>query len=298
MAQECGFFDAKISNDAYDRVYVADTFASYFASFIGNGVFNLAPVMYVTENQLEPSMSVVVTSGRGWINGYWFRNTENVVLPIDVAEESRNRIDSVVLRWDKELRDMYLTVLKGTPAVSPVPPAPIRNSEYYDLVLARVNVTAGLVSIRIKDIVDTRMDNNVCGFVTGLVKQVDTTTIFREFEAYYKELKTTGDVWINWSKQSKIDFEKFFNDSKTEFKYFLDNSKVIFNDWFKNLRNQLDSNQAANLQNQIDYLFEAVDNIYDIIYTGQVTQAIGIGDKLLVTNYDTVVMANRWKLHN
>lgn len=284
MAQECGFFDAKLTGDAFDRVYVADTFASYFASFIGNGIFNLAPVLQVKENYLSPGMSILVTQGRGWINGYWFRNTDVVQLPIDIADGTRNRIDSIVLRWDREQRDMYLTVLKGTVAVTPVAPPPVRDADFYDLVLARVNVSKGLTRIRNRDIIDTRMSNELCGFVTGLIEQVDTTTLFDQFNEYFNDIKNLGDNWLNWSEQTKTDFTKFFNDSRNEFRYFLDNSKIQFNEWFQNLRNQLDSNQAANLQNQIDYLFEAIDNIYDIFYSKKVTQGLTTNDGLLLAN--------------
>ena len=37
--ERCGFFDANLVGEEYDRVYLASSFAAYFSSFIGNGVF-------------------------------------------------------------------------------------------------------------------------------------------------------------------------------------------------------------------------------------------------------------------
>ena len=78
MAQECGFFNAELEGGEYDRVYNAEQFAAYFASFIGNGIFaDSMSELVVVENE-TPNMSVNVSSGQGWINGWWYRNTEDV----------------------------------------------------------------------------------------------------------------------------------------------------------------------------------------------------------------------------
>ena len=39
MAEQSGFFNAHLIDGEYDRVYLAEHFAKYFASFIGNGIF-------------------------------------------------------------------------------------------------------------------------------------------------------------------------------------------------------------------------------------------------------------------
>ena len=115
MAQECGFFNAELEGGEYDRVYNAEQFAAYFASFIGNGVFgNSMSELVVVEND-TPNMSINVSSGQAWINGWWYRNTEEYNLSVDVADGVLNRIDIVVLRWGSTERDTWLQVVKGTP---------------------------------------------------------------------------------------------------------------------------------------------------------------------------------------
>ena len=71
MAQECGFFNAQLVGEEYDRVYLAEQFAAYFASFIGNGVFGSSMQQLKVLAQDTANMSVKVGSGQAWINGWW-----------------------------------------------------------------------------------------------------------------------------------------------------------------------------------------------------------------------------------
>lgn len=185
MAQECGFFNAELEGSEYDRVYNAEQFAAYFASFIGNGVFgNSMGELVVLENQ-QANMSVDVSSGKGWINGWWYRNTEELNLPIALADGVLNRKDIVVLRWGNTERDMWLQVLQGEPSGEPIAPEIVRSADYYDLKLCEIDIPAGTTRITQSLITDTRLDNNVCGLVTGLIDQIDTTELYLQFNAQF-----------------------------------------------------------------------------------------------------------------
>ena len=37
--EKCSFFNAELVDGEYDRIYLAEDYARYFSSFIGNGVF-------------------------------------------------------------------------------------------------------------------------------------------------------------------------------------------------------------------------------------------------------------------
>ena len=179
MAQECGFFNAQLVGEEYDRVYLAEQFAAYFASFIGNGVFGSS--MQQLEVTANNDMTTNVLSGQAWINGWWYRNTDVYTLSHSVADGILSRIDIVVLRWDHLARDMYLAVIEGTPSANPIKPPIVRNADYYDLQLCYVSIPAGSIRITQAQITDTRLDNSVCGLVTGVVDQIDTTTLFNQF---------------------------------------------------------------------------------------------------------------------
>ena len=92
-------------------------------------------------------MQITVKGGQGWINGYWYENTDDLYLPIDVADGVLNRIDTVVLRLGFAERAMWLEVKKGANAVTPIAPDLIRSADYYELKLAEIYVGAGAIKI-------------------------------------------------------------------------------------------------------------------------------------------------------
>lgn len=210
MAEKSGFFNAETGDTGnYDRVYLAQDFAKYFASFINNGVFaKHANKLQVISTDI-PSMAVIVSSGQGWINGYWYENSDNLQLSIDVADGVLSRIDSIVLRWGASERAMWLTTIKGTPSSAPHAPSIERSGDYYDLQLATVSIPAGASSITQAEITDTRPDASVCGWVKGIIDQIDATNLFAQFQE-------------------------------------------AFDQWFEHIKGQLSTDQAGNLQVQID----------------------------------------------
>lgn len=185
--ERCGFFDANLVGEEYDRVYLSAQFAAYFASFIGNGVFGGKSDELEIVAMATPSMQVTASSGQGWINGYWYENADDLYLPIDVADGVLNRIDSVVLRLGFSERTMWVAVKKGTATKYPVAPTLTRSADYYELQLATIRINAGAVNIKQSDITDYRLDATVCGLVCGLVQQFDTTAFGRQLQTFIDE---------------------------------------------------------------------------------------------------------------
>lgn len=91
-------FNAVAVDGEYDRVYKAEDWAWYFATFIANGIFpkpsdGLQVVAY-------SGMEIRVNAGYAFINGYAFRNPATLSVTLDTAEGALNRVDRVVVRWD------------------------------------------------------------------------------------------------------------------------------------------------------------------------------------------------------
>lgn len=242
--EKSGFFNANLVNEEYDRVYLAEDFASYFESFISNGVFAKYSNQLQVIAESDPAMSVQVSTGRGWINGYFYENTDLFHLAVELADGVLNRIDSVVLQLDFQNRAINLKIKKGTPASSPVAPTLTRNNDYYELQLATIAVNAGAINVTQAQITDTRLNTEVCGWVTGTVTQIDTTTLFEQFNDYFEQFKTSSEDEFNeWEAEQKADFES----------------------WFETIKDQLSGDIAANLQNQVMELDERVT----IVETGK-----------------------------
>lgn len=306
--ERCGFFDANLVGEEYDRVYLAAQFAAYFASFIGNGVYAEHSNQLQVVAMPTPQMQVGVEKGQGWINGYWYENTDTMYLPIEVADGVLNRIDSIALRIGFAERNMWLMVKKGTPAINPIAPEVTRTADYYDLQLATISIPAGSIKITQAQIQDTRMNQDVCGWVTGVVEQLDTTTLFNQFEAYFQEFKennqadyeewteTQKQAWLSWVSGQEADFTDWADEQKEEYETWyathINQWQSDFDTWFENIKDQLGEDAAGNLQNQIDEHEARLNNLeMMLLATGMLFAANEISTgECLVTNDDHVLL--------
>jgi hypothetical protein len=210
MAINGYFFNAVNSGGVYDRVYNAEDVTSYLDKLVGSGVFpNPSTQLQV---RAGTGMQVIVASGQGWINGHKIINTADMPLTIDAADALLNRIDRVIFYADFTNREMGISVKKGTAATSPSAPALTRDTTRYEMSLATVKVNKQVTAITQGNITDTRADTSVCGWVTGLIQQVDTATLFtqwqtaysdyydestQEFESWETSMKSQFDTWLS-----------------------------------------------------------------------------------------------------
>lgn len=227
-----------IGNPIYDRAEEASFFAEFFASFIGNGVYpNPSTGMQVLANS---GLSLKIQPGKCFINGYFgLVEDGGEAITIETADSNYNRIDRIVARWDLELRKIIPYVLKGMPASTPVAPELTRNSNIYEIALADVAVKPNATNITQSNITDRRLDASLCGVVTGVVQQVDTTTLFRQYQTWFEEKKQEStDNYQTW-------FDGFTIPSEEE-----------FTSWFGQMKEQLTEDAAGNLQTQINQIRE------------------------------------------
>jgi hypothetical protein len=214
-----------------DRRYKADFFASYFASFIANGVFpNPSTGMQVIAGS---GMSVNVKAGKAWINGYYMINDSDYNLQLDVADGVLKRIDRIVLRLDFLTRMIVPVVKKGTFATSPAAPSLQRDADAYEIALADVAVNNGAISISQANITDLRLNSALCGIVHGTVDQVDTTTIFNQYQSWFNNITSSVEGEIDaWQDVQQQEFDT----------------------WFQSIQGILDGDVAANLAERISSL--------------------------------------------
>lgn len=246
-----------------DRRYKAEDFAQYFATFIGNGIF-VKPSDCLQVLSVSNSINMIVRPGKAWVNGFYLINDEDYTLPISVGDATLNRIDRVVIRLDFTQRKMAVEVKKGTLSASPVAPALKRDADAYELALADIYVAKGALTITQAAITDTRLNNNLCGLMHGVVNQVDTTTIFNQYQAWFNDYSVTKaaeflawqtnvttalEQWIDAQEQG---FEEWRAAEETLYYAWLNGRKNEFDTWFETIKNILDTNAAGNLQLQID----------------------------------------------
>lgn len=197
-----------------DRKYKAEDLASYFGSFISNGIFpNPGNNLQVIANN---DMTVTLKPGKGWVNGYFYENTEDLILSIDPADGVLDRIDRVVLRLDYVNREIKASVKKGTFASSPVAPELQRDVEIYELGLADISIVHGAISIVSENITDTRLNLDLCGVTNSLITVdvgIITNQFSEDFDAWFETIKGAldGDVAGNLYNliEQKVDIDLF-----------------------------------------------------------------------------------------
>lgn len=185
MAVNGYFFNAVFDGETYDRVYNAEDFVSYLDKIVGSGVFP------TPSDQLQvrasSGMDIIVNEGEGWINGHKLVNTADLTLTVDASDVLLGRTDSVIFYADNTARAMGIEILKGTSAVNPTAPALTRNDNRYEMCLAQITVSKGVTTITNSMISDTRANSQICGWVAGLIQQVDTSTLFTQWDTAYSE---------------------------------------------------------------------------------------------------------------
>lgn len=183
MAERAYFFDAVLTGGVYDRAYDSNDFANYFSELVGNGVvYDVSTALKVLTSS---GMSVSMQAGAAFLLGRKYENTAAMTLTLGTANGSLPRYDRIVIKLDKTARTITAYVLAGTPASTPTAPALTQGVDVFEISVARILVGAGVSSITPSDITDERLDPAVCGIVTGLIQQIDASTLFGQLESQF-----------------------------------------------------------------------------------------------------------------
>ncbi len=209
MALRYGFFDSEITgyNDEgmpeFDRAESSDFLAAFIASIIQSGVLAVPGDSF--QVMAGEGMAVQIRPGSGVINGRFAHDDEISTVPIQSADSQNMRIDRVILRANYPERLCEIIARPGTPAAAPQPPELQAGGDYDELCLAEIRIRAGQTSISQADIVDTRADASVCGWVTQAIQQVDTSTLFLQWQDAYQQFYDASDAeftaWLDSVKE-------------------------------------------------------------------------------------------------
>lgn len=209
MAEKSGFFNARETEEGtYDREYDAEQFAEYFANFISNGVYaNPANQLKVVfDDSSSKPFVVIVRKGKAYIDGYWYELTEDMEITIPANTKPYAIKDVVCCTLDKTERKVSIVLKEDVTSDYPA-----NNNTQHDLVLSTILVQPNASKLNAEDITDKRPDKTYCGFVTGMVDQIDTTELFKQYDD-------------------------------------------AFQNWFNEMKDQLSTDAAGNLQTQIGLL--------------------------------------------
>lgn len=231
MSITYGFFN---SLDG-DRLYNADQMSTYFRGLVAeNGVYEQTGGAFRVV--ATTGLTLNVLSGRALVRSKWVNSDATESVNITAAHVTLNRYTAVVLELDVSSRVITLKTVDGTPATNPVKPAILNNADYRQLCLAYVYVAAGATTITQANITDTRPDNTVCGWITGLINQVDTSVLFAQWQNAYEQY--FADM-VSWKTAQETAFETWSGNQETAFEQWEVAQKNAFETWLHDLTSEL-----------------------------------------------------------
>lgn len=183
MAWTSGFFNSVNG----DRLYNADQMSRIFEGLITDGVYeSVGNKMAVQPNN---GMTIQIATGRGWFGRHWVENDSELTLTVANSDVLLNRYVAVVVRVDDTdaVRDVIPQLKYSEFATNPVKPTMIRTETVKEYCLAYIYLKAGATAITAKDIEDTRANEALCGWVTGLIEQLSSATLFTQFTDRFNE---------------------------------------------------------------------------------------------------------------
>ena len=208
-------YDPQTGDVVFDRAVSSQPMRKLIRDLFTTGVMpNPSDNLQVSAG--TDGMTVQVQAGFAVVDGGLCQEAEIRTLEVTAADNTYDRIDTVILRWNEnvDVRTADLYIKAGTPAQSPVRPELQRNNSIYEIGLADVFVTKRVATITNDKITDTRYESERCGIVSS-VSEWDTTTIYQQVQA---------------------DLAEFKSEEQAEFLA-----------WFETIQNILDENIAAHI---------------------------------------------------
>lgn len=206
----CGFFNS--IND--DRVYYAEDMNKPYKRVIANGVFATPAGTPSTDLQVtsaDDGMEIIVAAGDGLFGWKWFENPSDLSIQVSANPTANPRVDSIIVQVnnENESRSGNIIYRTGSPAANPSAPTLVNNETIYEYRIANITVGSGTEVISNSDITDLR-GSEECPWVTSLIQQVDTSTLFAQWQsAYYAQYQEATQTLNSFMRTTQSNWEAF-----------------------------------------------------------------------------------------
>ena len=213
----CGFFDA-VNND---RTYTANDMNRPYKRVVANGVFATPQGTPSTDLLVESAgsgMGILVNAGEGIFADKWFESPAAISITVPNNTTLQPRRDSVIIQVDMRSSGRVGNIVyrTGTPASSPQPPDIGVVANVIEYRLANIYVAAGANAINNDAIVDLR-GSSECPWVTSLIQQVDTSTLWQQYQtAYQNQYDTYTQEFEEYTSEQRQAWEDFLSTLTSE----------------------------------------------------------------------------------
>lgn len=194
---DCGFFNAVNG----DRTYTANDMNKPYSRIVANGVFATnqgTPSSDLQVTSAGNGMNITVQSGQGIFASKWFENPSAIIITVPSNNQLNPRMDSVIAQVDERTSGRIGSIVyrTGTPATPATPPSINQTANVTEYRLANIYVASGANTINNDAITDLRGSSS-CPWVTSLIQQVDTSTLWNQFNAAYQTQYDNYDAQYN-----------------------------------------------------------------------------------------------------
>lgn len=201
--------------------------------------------------------TVIIGSGKAWFSKKWIQNDSVYQMPINVSDyASSTEPRTVVVCLDLKIEPYYRFAQFSIEEqryyesyVGMLNSITNRGSGRNTLPLFAINFAAGDSSIQQSNITNL-IGTPWCPYVTAPIQTV-----------------TVDDIRSKWDASYNVLMKDIVGNAATKANEAESNFEASFNTWFLTLKNQLNTNQAANLQNQITSL---TNQLNKLVATGTV----------------------------
>lgn len=236
MALSYGFYNSYNG----DRKYNCEQISSMFDGIIQDGIFEEIGEKFAVIP--GDGLQVIVKSGKAWFDRTWLVNDAWYPVNLPGADLSRSRIDAIVIETDhtQAARKTSIKVVSGSPAAIPSKPTMVKTELINQHPLAYVTVGDNATQITSANI-ELKTGFDECPWITGVLRVTSIEDLFNTWAAQFQTFQNSKEQ----------DYQAFLNQAQDTVNTWITTKQNEFDAWWDIVKDTLDTDTAASLQNQI-----------------------------------------------
>lgn len=184
-----------------DRTYSANDMNKPYKRVITEGIFATpqgTPSIDFQVLSANNAMNIIVKKGEGLLGNRWIELESDTVITVGSNTGITPRRDSIIIRVDNTQSGRVAQVIyrEGTANSNPMPPNLVNTDTIKEIRVANIYVVAGATWISQDAITDLR-GSGECPWITSLIKQVDTSTLYAQWQKAYQDYYDTETAAFN-----------------------------------------------------------------------------------------------------
>lgn len=184
-----------------DRTYSADDMNKPYKRVITEGIFATQQGTPSTDFQVlsaNNAMNIIIKKGEGLLGNRWIELESDTTITVSSNTGITPRRDSIIVRVDNTQSGRVAQVIyrEGTASSNPMPPSLINTDTIKEIRVANIYVAAGATWIS-QDVITDLRGSEECPWITSLIKQVDTSTLFAQWQKAYQDYYDTETAAFN-----------------------------------------------------------------------------------------------------